>query len=63
MDGRTFKYDNELASNPPSGRYDSHSIKRPCEPDLLLHFRSMFCEYACVEEEDGEFDYSDGRRV
>ena len=63
MNGRTFKYNNELASNPPSSRYGSHGIECPCEPNLLLHFCSMLCKYASVEEEDGEFDDGDGRRV
>ena len=63
VNGCTLKYDDELASNPPSGRYDSHGIECPCEPNLLLHLCSMLCEYACVEEEDGEFDYGDGRRI
>ena len=63
VNGRTFKYDDELANNPPSGRYGTHGIECPCEPNLLLHLRSMLCEYACVEEEDGEFDRGDGRRI
>ena len=63
VNGCTLKYDDELASNPPSGRYDSHGIECPCEPNLLLHLCSMLCEYACVEEEDGEFDYGDGRCI
>ena len=63
VNGRTLKYNDELANNPPCGCYGSHGIEGPCEPNLLLHLRSMLCEYACVEEEDGEFDYGDGRRV
>ena len=59
----TFKYDDELANNPPSGRYGSHSIECPCKPNLSLHLRSMLCEYSSVEEEDGEFDNGNGRRV
>ena len=63
MNGCTFKYNDELANNPPSCRYGRHGIECPCEPYLLLHLRSMLCEYACIEEEDGEFDYGDGRGV
>ncbi len=63
VNGRTFKYDDELGGNPPDGRYGTHGIECPCEPNLLFHLRSMLCEYACVEEEDREFDYGDGRRI
>ena len=63
VNGRTLKYDDELANNPPRGRYGSHGIECPCEPNLLLHLCGMLCEYACVEEEDGEFDNGDGRGI
>ena len=63
VNGRALKDYDKLAYHPPQECDDTHHIQCSLEPDLCRHLGGMLGEDARIEEEDGEFDHSDRRRV